>query len=201
MTRNLIFRMGLVIGLAPVCGFAVDGQVLINQSTVMSAGGFPYIISQPGSYKLTSNLIVPNFVSGIQISASNVTLDLNGFTISGAQAPFIPPPFTALIQAIASVQGIAIRNGTLLGSAATNLIDLFRASGSILEELLMFDLANGNQSYFGTAAVVRHVNNPSGTIIITCPAMVTESLAFNFGRIMSSSSACTLSSVSGQILP
>jgi hypothetical protein len=38
--------------------FAVDGVVLINQSTVMAAGGFPYKITQPGSYKLSGNLAV-----------------------------------------------------------------------------------------------------------------------------------------------
>jgi hypothetical protein len=64
--------------------FAVDGQVLINQSTVMAAGGFPYKITQPGSYKLSGNLVVsaPS-TDGIVMETGNVTLDLNGFTISG----------------------------------------------------------------------------------------------------------------------
>ena len=44
--------------LVPACVYAVDGQVLINQSTVIAAGGFPYVISQPGSYKLSGNLNV-----------------------------------------------------------------------------------------------------------------------------------------------
>jgi hypothetical protein len=66
---------------APV--FAVDGVVLINQSTVMAAGGFPYKITQPGSYKLSGNLVVSGGSDGIDIEASNVSLDLNGFTISG----------------------------------------------------------------------------------------------------------------------
>jgi hypothetical protein len=63
--------------------FAVDGVVLINQSTVMAAGGFPYKITQPGSYKLSGNLVVASSTDGIDILTSNVTLDLNGFTISG----------------------------------------------------------------------------------------------------------------------
>jgi hypothetical protein len=44
------------LALAPVCAYAVDGATLINQSTVMASGGFPYIMSQPGSYKLSGNL-------------------------------------------------------------------------------------------------------------------------------------------------
>jgi hypothetical protein len=63
--------------------FAVDGVVLINQSTVLAAGGFPYKITQPGSYKLSGNLVVASSTDGIDILTSNVTLDLNGFTISG----------------------------------------------------------------------------------------------------------------------
>ena len=65
--------------------FAVDGTSLINQATVLSAGGFPYHITQSGSYRLSGNLLV-TYTSGIPqaviISADNVTLDLNGFSIS-----------------------------------------------------------------------------------------------------------------------
>src|SRR5215469_2970325 len=39
-------------------------------------------ISNPGSYYLTTNLNVPSG-SGITISANNVTLDLNGFALTG----------------------------------------------------------------------------------------------------------------------
>src|SRR5208282_3722482 len=41
----------------------------------------PFTISQPGSYYLTTNLTVTGG-NAITIAANNVTLDLNGFTIS-----------------------------------------------------------------------------------------------------------------------
>ena len=44
------------------------------------------IISQPGSYYLTHNLAITNG-DGIDITTNNVTLDLNGFTISSAAFP------------------------------------------------------------------------------------------------------------------
>src|SRR5437867_7286405 len=80
----------LAMALVPACSFAVDGQVLINQSTVMAAGGFPYIISQPGSYKLSGNLTISTSITGnyagldiaIGIKSSGVVLDLNGFSIT-----------------------------------------------------------------------------------------------------------------------
>src|SRR5262245_64219724 len=60
-----------------------DETVLINQTSVQDAGGFPFKITAPGSYKLTGNLVVPVGTDGIQIQALDVTLDLNGFSITG----------------------------------------------------------------------------------------------------------------------
>jgi hypothetical protein len=81
MTKIVVTLVALT--LLP-CAFAVDGVVLINQSTVLAAGGFPYVISQPGSYKLSGNLTVPDAnTTAIFINANNVSIDLNGFSILG----------------------------------------------------------------------------------------------------------------------
>lgn len=61
--------------------FAVDGVVEINQAKVTAAGGFPFTISSSGSYRLTGNLTGDGTHDVIDITASQVTLDLNGFTI------------------------------------------------------------------------------------------------------------------------
>jgi parallel beta-helix repeat protein len=100
---------------APV--FAVDGVTLINQATVQGAGGFPYIISQSGSYRLSGNLVAAS-TSAISITAPNVTLDLNGFTISctgctAAQQPGIG----------GSQPGTEILNGTVTGFNNSDCID------------------------------------------------------------------------------
>jgi parallel beta-helix repeat protein len=46
-------------------------------------GGFPIVINQPGSYYLTQDITGETGKNGIEISASDVTLDLNGFTLMG----------------------------------------------------------------------------------------------------------------------
>ena len=70
--------------LLPFSAQAVDGVIEINQARVVAAGGFPFVISQSGSYRLTGNLTVSATGSdGIEIAADNVTIDLNGFTITG----------------------------------------------------------------------------------------------------------------------
>ena len=87
--RKTVFSL-LAIALVLPCAFAVDGVVLINQATVMAAGGFSYIIRDAGSYKLSGNLIMNTTLLGnyfavwdiaIAIASSNVILDLNGFAL------------------------------------------------------------------------------------------------------------------------
>ena len=68
---------------------ASDGVLEINQSCALvgcfsgDSAGFPVTPSASGSFKLTSNLVVPSAnTNGIQL-APRSTLDLNGFEISG----------------------------------------------------------------------------------------------------------------------
>jgi hypothetical protein len=58
-------------------------KALAGNVTPGDTPGYPITLSQPGHYKLMSNLVVPAETGGIVITAPNVTLDLNGFTISG----------------------------------------------------------------------------------------------------------------------
>lgn len=62
---------------------AGDGRREISQAGVLAAGGFPFVISSPGSYVLTSDLAPPANVIGIQIEADDVAIDMNGFAIRG----------------------------------------------------------------------------------------------------------------------
>ena len=47
-------------------------------------GILPYVITASGSYYLTANLLGASGHNGITVAADNVTIDLNGFTLSGA---------------------------------------------------------------------------------------------------------------------
>lgn len=71
---------------------AVDGVILIDQAKALAGGvtpgdapGFPVTLSKAGSYKLAGNLTMPNYnTSAIEATVPGVSLDLNGFTIDGA---------------------------------------------------------------------------------------------------------------------
>src|SRR5262249_48726920 len=80
---SVCFMTGMFSGVA-------NAQVLINQADALAgnvtpgdAPGFPVTISQPGSYRLSSNLDVPSHGLGIDIQADDVSIDLNGFRIRG----------------------------------------------------------------------------------------------------------------------
>ena len=202
--RKAVFVM-LASALAPFC-FAVDGVVLINQATVTAAGGFPYLITQPGSYKLSGNLTATANFEAIVIAASNVVLDLNGFTVSCSLAngqvtnflecignEFAPGPF----------RNIAIRNGTITESFTGSsvfvntqyvLVGLGTSSNVILDELLLDlnvpqPIPSSVTAYalkLGPHSIVRHtiMNNVQAGFgfLAGCPSLFVEnvSLGFNF---------------------
>jgi hypothetical protein len=139
---------------------AADGVILINQATVTAGGGFPYTISQSGSYKLSGPLTASANVSAIVIGASNVLLDLNGFTITcqGTQNPGITTPATVTGGAII---GVKIRNGSITGcysavdmSRATDAeIDAIQASNYQLTGILISNgIVRGCSTYGATGA-------------------------------------------------
>ena len=121
--RKTVFVM-LAMALVPFCAFAVDGVVLINQSTLNAAGG-TYPITQTGSYKLSGNLQVKDAnTTPIVVTANNVTIDLNGFTIGGTNvcsfqsAPLrITCSFTSAQNGIdgGSSNNLTVTNGTING--------------------------------------------------------------------------------------
>jgi len=87
---------------------AVDGTIEINQAAVLAAGGFPYRITaatNSGSYRLTGNLAAPLGTDGIDVTAPIVTIDLNGFAISG----------NGSVGVNAAVGDVTVENGTVTG--------------------------------------------------------------------------------------
>lgn len=92
-TDNFFFATLLVFFTGVFASASAQAQATIDQNRALAgnvtpgdAPGFPVTLSVPGSYKLTGNLVVPAGVSGIVMSASGITLDLNGFNVSGPGA-------------------------------------------------------------------------------------------------------------------
>jgi hypothetical protein len=118
-TISTIFPLLLLVGLTDVAR-AVDGVVLISQNTALTGNvtpgdepGFPISINQPGSYRLTSNLVVPASLNGIEIKADRVTVDLNGFAI--IKAGNVSGEFAIKALPPAATNNVRVANGIITG--------------------------------------------------------------------------------------
>jgi hypothetical protein len=92
---------------------AVDGAVLITQAKANAGGvtpgdapGFPVTITAGGSYSLASNLQVPAGLTGILVTGVEVTIDLNGFRITGGGGG-------SGSGIIGKQRGLTVHNGTI----------------------------------------------------------------------------------------
>lgn len=120
------FAIVLVIGvLLSPSSWAADGRIEINQSSVDAAGGFPFVIDAPGSYVLTSDLVVTTDVTAISIPfavQSGVRIDLNGFRIVGpasCASQSCPEGSASAIEAQLFVANHAVRDGEIQGFSGT----------------------------------------------------------------------------------
>ncbi len=175
----LFAALTLTIGLLPVAGASAQGYIEINQAIVDAGGGFPYVISAPGSYQLTGNLTktaADGSVPAIEITTSNVVLDLGGFTIAGpgicarngstgVVTCFDHVPGTG-IQESGGNTNIRIRNGSVKGFfngiSAT-------ATGMIVEVLTVYDNAFVGVSAIGDTSRIENVtairNGTNGLVV------------------------------------
>ncbi len=72
----------------------------------------PFTINQPGSYYLANNLSTALAVDGISIDAKNVTIDLNGFRMTGNGSGKAAINIT---NANVTTETLVVKNGTMTG--------------------------------------------------------------------------------------
>ena len=139
----------------------------------MAITNLPCIISQPGSYYLTTNLTGTSGFDGITISANDVTLDLNGFALEG-----IPGSGNGIYSGPKS--GLVVRNGTIRGWG-TSGIGASTATDCRYQELRVSD--NGGRGiYAGNNCEIHHCtanNNGLDGIAGGLSVTVTHSVAQN----------------------
>jgi hypothetical protein len=83
LIRSLVVACGLLLCVAASAQAqkALTHSIALNGLGGCDTPGYPLTICRPGSYKLASDLRVPNDTDGVEIQVSLVTLDLNGFSI------------------------------------------------------------------------------------------------------------------------
>jgi hypothetical protein len=191
MSRFTTCGLTILLAFAPAA-LAVDGTVLINQSTITNGltgcptgGHLPIVICQSGSYRLSGNVTVPDAnTSAIQISADNVTLDLNGFSILGPVGcggnPVTCTQGSAAAVGIGNLFGnsnITVSNGTIRGLGGYGI--LLSGSGILIERVKA-----ANNGIDGI-----NVSKTQDTIITLCHAIDNGGSGFVGSGALSNSSA------------
>lgn len=150
---------------------------ITSQTTPGDATSF-FNITEPGSYYLTANLTFSGDVYGILISAPDVTLDLNGFTITRAGG------FTskALIRAATpSSSNIVVKNGTVKSSGSHG-IDLY--SNARVENVTVIKPAQHGIFLGGRSYVVNCIIDDPGLdgVNVGSDSVVTGTVVYSPGQ-------------------
>lgn len=145
----------------------------LQAQTVLGGGkggtSFPIVISQPGSYKLASNLVVSNLATtAIRVEADNVTIDLNGFAILGpnvcnwsAKTCTATAPGGGYGIWTSVVRGLTVRNGTISGFAGAGIS---AAAFLRVEDVTVANNAGGGVSAGANAQINRVIARHNGTL-------------------------------------
>lgn len=109
---------------------AAQAETRVDVLTLPGDGNAKHVINQPGSYFLSSNLVGTVGLNGINITASDVRLDLNGFVLIGVSNR------TAIVTTASGVQRIRVENGRLSGwQSGVNLYTAGTGSNVFLADL------------------------------------------------------------------
>jgi hypothetical protein len=197
MTFNLSRNLLRVFILAVFCHsvYAAGGIVLIDQKaatqghvTELDTGGFPVTISEPGSYRLNSNLVVPNAATtAIEITADNVTLDLGGFSIIGPNV-CTPSPTQCTFSGGAGIGVVAVaasgpspanvrvQNGTVRGMSGHGIRML--GDSTVVERVVA--VSNGGPGIVvGQGSVIDSIANLNASGAAIVGTIVRGSIATN----------------------
>ena len=148
----------LLLAVLPLSSFAASGTAIAggSQST-------PYVINKPGAYYLAANRVMTTLgQAAIQIDASDVTLDLNGYTLS---FPNAEGPYTPGIKAKGA--NIEIRNGSIstIPGSAIHVDGLLENVGLRLIDLRIADSMGIGTGAWGTWVERCQVTDTSGNAI------------------------------------
>jgi hypothetical protein len=147
-------RFSLVILFVAVLFICGTKSIFAQTTHCTQITSLPYTISTGGVYCVTKNLSTT--ASGIQITANNVVLDLNGFTLSDTAGAD-----TAGAGIFANSQkNITVRNGSVrgfyIGIALYDLSPFTVASANVVEDMRVTGSRYVGIESYGAATIIRN---------------------------------------------
>jgi parallel beta-helix repeat protein len=150
----------------------IESRIPLN--TLPGTNNAVHVISQPGNYYLTGNVVGSTGKNGILINAHDVNIDLNGYTILGSGAGSLDG-ITVLNADGGDGERLSVRNGIIRkwGGAA---ISMYAHYVQALEDLHVSDCGYGIGCY--GAAIVRRCHlvgtGKSGIVMTTAISRVQD---------------------------
>jgi parallel beta-helix repeat protein len=104
----------------------VEPRTPVDPAHTPGSGAFNFIIGSSGSYYFTMNIAGVSGKGGMEINANDVTLDLNGFSVTGSSGS------ATAILVNSGYTNVVVRNGTIIGWG--NGVLVF-ANNAVIEDL------------------------------------------------------------------
>jgi parallel beta-helix repeat protein len=153
---------GTVAVIATLC-FLFSGETAVHADDCTAITSLPFVITTPGKYCLNSDLSFQDpGQSAITISAGNVLLDLQGFTMSGGGTG------SSAIGTSGTHRSVTVRNGTVKGFTHAVRFGAFAfadtTSDSVVENIRLQDCLTTAIEINGNGNIVRnnHIVNTRG---------------------------------------
>ncbi len=153
----------------------VEPRIAINDTNTPGDADSLFKITQPGSYYLTGNITGVANKHGIEITASNVTIDLGGFVMAG-----VTGSLDGITSTDSTVADVSVRNGSVRnwGNQGIDIFD--NATGVVIEGVLVRECVIGIR--LGDRARVRLCtasNNSGSGILVGMSSQVVQCTAEN----------------------
>jgi hypothetical protein len=132
----------------------VEPRTAINATNTPGDANSVFRIAQAGSYYLAANVLIPANKTGIEIAASGVTVDLNGFVLTSFGG------LQGIVASSTSIERITVRNGRILGG--TGGVDL-AGINDVTVESVAAEVATGPGIRTGARAAVVNCSAISNT--------------------------------------
>lgn len=147
----------------------IEPRIAINATNTPGDGDSLYKITQPGSYYVTGNITGVAAKHGIEITASGVTLDLNGFQLAGVAGSLDGVSTTA-----SGLSRVVVKNGHIRAWGDKGVDFLTQLTASCHVQDLTLD-ANGGAGLglFDSSIAERCISTNNGGIGIDANAACT----------------------------
>jgi hypothetical protein len=145
----------------------VESRTIVNATNTPGNSSYSFVISQPGSYYLTGNFTAVDSKGGINVTAADVTLDLNGYTLSGGSSS----TGAGISLPSGSVDSVTIRNGKVISWGTDGILASSSARMAVENIHAQNNGRNGSNTgagmFVGQQSHVRHcsaIGNSRGGI-------------------------------------